>query len=121
MPNAGAKPLGSGAESTFRRCRSLVDQHAATMASIEDISVQTGVARAHLSRLFRRFQGEAPYRYLVRRKMSLAAELLVKGDCLVKEAARQVGIADPYHFSRLFKDVYHLAPTAFRRLMMRGE
>ena len=120
MPDAGATPLGGGAESTYLRCRAAVDQHAATMSSIEDIVARTGVARAHLSRLFRRFQGEAPYQYLIRRKMSLAAELLVRGDCLVKEAARQIGMSDPYHFSRLFKETHHLAPTAFRRLMTRG-
>ncbi len=115
MADVGVLPAGGGAESTFLRCRGYIDQHAARLDSVAAVTAETGVARAHLSRLFRRFQGESPYRYLVRRRMSLAAERLMKGDCRVKEAARHIGMSDPYHFSRLFKEVYKVAPSAFVR------
>jgi AraC-like DNA-binding protein len=68
-----------------------------------------------MSRLFRRYQGFSPYQYLLRRKMALAAGLLMNPATLVKEAAAQVGFADPYHFSRCFKQVHRIAPKDFQR------
>jgi AraC-like DNA-binding protein len=47
--------------------------------------------------------------------MNLAAEFLVDGRGLVKEAAQRVGFADPYHFSRCFKAVHGVAPSGLQR------
>ncbi|MCC5025506.1 MAG: helix-turn-helix transcriptional regulator [Candidatus Synoicihabitans palmerolidicus] len=78
-----------------------------------------GVESAHLSRLFRRFLDISPHRYLLQQKMVIAAEKLVGDGCLVKEAARTVRMDDPYHFSRVFKQVHGQSPTAFKQALGR--
>ncbi|AOS44278.1 HTH-type transcriptional activator Btr [Lacunisphaera limnophila] len=106
---------GAAAEETFLRCKGAIEGQAATLATLGDITRAVGVEASHLCRLFRRYQGLSPYQYLLHRKMALAAEYLMDPNALVKEAAGHVGFADPYHFSRCFKKVHHVAPKEFQR------
>ncbi|MBI2512148.1 MAG: helix-turn-helix transcriptional regulator [Opitutae bacterium] len=108
------------ARENFLRCRSLIETNAAHLSSLEEAARLAGIDAASMCRLFRRFQGTSPYRYLMRRKMALAAEFLMESDGMVKEAAAQVGFADPYHFTRCFKSVHGIAPSAVRRYRPRG-
>lgn len=106
---------GRAAEETFLRGKGVIEAQAASLATLADITRATGVGPTRLSRLFRRYQGLSPYQFLLHRKMALAAELLMNPATLVKEAAAQVGFADPYHFSRCFKQVHRVAPKDFQR------
>ncbi len=106
---------GRAAEESFLRCKGVIEAQAATLATLGDITRATGVGPTRLSRLFRRYQGLSPYQFLLHRKMALAAELLMDPATLVKEVAAQVGFADPYHFSRCFKQVHRVAPQDFQR------
>lgn len=45
--------------------------------------------------------------------MGRAAELLLDGGLMVKEAASELGFADAFHFSRTFKRIYGLPPERF--------
>lgn len=110
-PVAGAV----GAEALFIRCRQLIDRDAARLRTLEQIAVLCGASPAQLCRVFQRHQGISPYRYLMRRKMHLAAELMRETGCLAKEAGERVGFPDPYHFSRRFKAVLGLGPRAYLR------
>lgn len=106
---------GAAAEETFLRCKGAIEAGATTLATLGDITRAVGVEASHLCRLFRRYQGLSPYQFLLHRKMALAAELLMDPTVLVKEAAGHVGFTDPYHFSRCFKKVHHVAPKEFQR------
>jgi len=70
------------------------------------------VNASYLSRLFGRFQGDTPYRYLQQLQMQWAAERLHASDRLVQEVADELGI-DPFQFSRVFKRVHGVSPSAF--------
>lgn len=103
------------AQEAFLRCKALIDAEAERLSTLEEIASAAGVEASSVCRWFRRYQGTSPYRYLLRRKMTLAAEHLIENGGLVKEAAQRVGFADPYHFSRAFKAVHGVAPRALRR------
>jgi AraC-like DNA-binding protein len=64
--------------------------------------------------LFRRYDHQTPYQFLLRLKMNHAAERLQSPGTLVKQVAEETGFADPFHFSRMFKSVLGLSPDAFR-------
>jgi len=106
---------GAAAEETFLRCKGVIEAKAARLATLGEITKAVGLEASHLCRLFRHYQGQSPYQYLLHRKMALAAELLMEPAMLVKEAADRVGFADPYHFSRCFKKVHRVAPKEFQR------
>jgi len=103
------------ARESFLRCKAVLDEHAERLMTLEEAASVAQLDVSSVCRLFRRFQGISPYQYLMRRKMNLAAEFLVDGRGLVKEAAQRVGFADPYHFSRCFKSVHGVAPSGVQR------
>lgn len=105
----------SAARERFLRCKALIDEEGERFSSLEEIARALHAEPSGLNRLFRRYQGVSPYQYLLRHKMNLAAQDLIRSGGLVKEAAARAGYADPYHFSRLFKAVHGIAPAYFLR------
>lgn len=104
----------SEASQTYERCRQYLTQNFREIGSISDLARATHINPAYMSRLFRRYTGESPHQVLMRLKMNEAAAQLAGGGSTVKSAAAAVGFADPYHFSRVFKRLYGVAPTRFR-------
>ena len=62
---------------TYQRCKRQIEQHFLTLRSLAQTARACHVDQAYLCRLFRRFDHQSPYRYLVRMKMNRAAELLL--------------------------------------------
>ena len=112
----GTKPSVPGASSLlarFRHWREFIETHYPRLRDLDEIARELGVRPAYLCRVFKQFGQPGPFRYLTQLKMNRAADLLA-GACLsVKAAALEVGYADPYHFSRLFKNHFGRAPAHF--------
>lgn len=103
------------ARERYLLCKTLIDERAIQMTTLEEIAAAASLEVSSVCRLFRRYHDCSPYRYLLQRKMTLAAEDLIESGGLVKEVAQRVGFADPYHFSRCFKSVHGIAPRDLLR------
>ena len=101
---------------TYQTCREFIRNNCLTVRSLEEIAEQCRVDAAYLCRLFKRFDNQSPYQYLMRLKINGAAQRLHEPNALVKEVAYELGFSDPFHFSRAFKKVFGISPDAFRRL-----
>jgi len=101
---------------TYQRCRRHIQQHFRRLKTLQQIGAECCLNHSYLCRLFRQYDHQSPYQYLLRLKMNLAAELLLQPAFLVKQVAVETGFGDPFHFSRAFKTVFGLSPDAFRRL-----
>jgi AraC-like DNA-binding protein len=101
---------------TYQQCRQHMQQHFRRLKTLQQIAAECRLNHSYLCRLFRRYDHQTPYQYLLRLKMNLAAERLQQPAVLVKQVAEETGFGDPFHFSRAFKAVFGLAPDAFRRL-----
>lgn len=95
---------------------------------LSDPDFQVGEALAslpmspdHLRRRFQQETGRSPLAYLNERRVTRARQLLREGRWLVKEVAAQVGIDDPYYFSRLFLKHTGQYPQAFRRSAQKSD
>ncbi len=106
----------SGAFFTYEHCRRYIRDHYLKLWNLTDIAEQCYVDPAYLCRLFRRFDEQTPYQYLIRLKMSYAAERLREPKAMVKQVARELNFSDAFGFSRMFKRVFGLSPDRFRRL-----
>ena len=110
-----AQPGGARDQSreTFERCRAELIRNFRTIHSVAEWAAASHLDPAYMSRLFRRFTRESPHAMLVRMKMNEAAAHLAGGRLSVKETAAKVGFSDPYHFSRIFKNLYGVPPSRF--------
>ena len=98
---------------SYQHCRSLIDHNCEQLMSLTDVAAAAHTDASTICRLFQRFADTTPYRYLMRRKMNRAAELLQHADHLIKEVATLLGFDDPFHFSRTFKRIHGTSPRRF--------
>lgn len=84
-----------------------------TNFSLQDMA---NISRMPMETFRKRFVAEVgmpPLNYLLYCKME-RAKLLLQDRCLVKLAGAEVGMADPYHFSKQFKKIVGLSPMAYK-------
>lgn len=105
-------PSERRALATFERIRQHLDAHFLKLRTLEDAAAACHVDVSYLCRLFRRFHGEKPFRYLQRLQMQWAAERLHTSGRLIREVADELQI-DQFQFSRTFKRIHGVSPSAF--------
>ena len=105
--------IGSLAFETYQQCRQHMDQHYLEARGLAEIARDCNVDAAYLCRLFARFDRQSPYRYLMHLKMRDAAQRLAIPGTLAKQVAQEMGFADPFHFSRVFRRVIGVSPSQF--------
>ena len=101
---------------TYQSCREHIKQHLVTLNSLQDIADACTIDNAYLCRLFKRFDTQSPYQYLLNLKMAYAADRFQEAGVLVKEVAHELGFNDPFHFTRVFKKVFGISPQSFKGL-----
>lgn len=101
---------------TYQQCREYIEIHFRRIKTLEELAMNCHVNGAYLCRLFRRYDHQSPYQLLLRLKMQLAAERLQQPESMVKQVAEELHFADAFHFSRVFKSVFGVAPNEFRSL-----
>lgn len=78
---------------------------------LKDIAAAAHVSPYHLSRLFKRAIGYAPYQYLIRARVTGARNLLSGGRRRsLAEVAAAVGFVDQSHLTRHFKRAFGVTP-----------
>lgn len=82
--------------------------------ALEELPRLAGVSDAYLRRVFKKQYGIAPAAYVIRERIRLAKDFLLRIDGIrVAEVAEKVGYSDPLYFSRLFKKQTGLSPTQY--------
>jgi AraC family transcriptional regulator len=110
-------PVSSRALSPRRlmRVTDYVDAHLAEEFDLTDLARESGLSLRHFCRTFRSEVGETPYRWIMRRRIERAKELLLKSDLSLAEIAGNCGFADQSHFTRALKQVTGTSPLRWRR------
>ena len=106
----------SAAFATYQNCRQLIAEKFLKLRTLESAARECHLDTAYLCRLFRRFDHQSPYQFLTRLKMNAAAGQLQQPAALVKNVAADLGFANPFHFSRVFKSVFAVSPESFRKM-----
>lgn len=97
------------------RARDTIDRSFAAPLDVAALARVAHVSPAHFARQFRAVFGETPHRYLQRRRIERAMELLRDTDRPVTEVCLDVGFASLGTFSRTFSAVVGESPSAYRR------
>jgi AraC-like DNA-binding protein len=96
------------------RARDTMDRAFAQPLDVPAVAQVAHVSPAHFSRQFRATFGETPHRYLQRRRVERAMELLRETDRPVTEICFDVGFSSLGTFSRTFREVLGEPPSAYR-------
>ena len=107
----------------LRRVRERIDREYARPLDVEALARGAHVSAGHLSRQFRRADGESPYADLMTRRIERAMTLLRRGDLSVTEVCFEVGCSSLGTFSSRFTELVGGRPASIgarRRARRRG-
>ena len=102
------------------RARDTMDRAFARPLDVGALARVAHVSPAHFNRQFRATFGETPHRYLQRRRIERAMELLRETDRPVTEISLDVGWTSLGTFSRTFRSVVGESPSAYRARFLDG-
>jgi AraC-like DNA-binding protein len=98
----------------LRRARDHIDREYQTALDLDQVAKIAGVSKFHFVRSFEATYGETPMRYLTRRRIERAQDLLRAANLTVTEVCMLVGFASLGSFSSRFTQLVGESPTAYR-------
>lgn len=100
----------------MRRVRDRIDRDYAQPLDVEALARGVHMSAGHLSRTFKAVYGEAPYSYLMTRRIERAMTLLRRGDLSVTDVCFAVGCSSLGTFSTRFSELVGLSPSQYRKI-----
>lgn len=102
-PIATAVGLAPHQAAALQRALCYIDAHLSQPLRVTELAEVACVSRFHLVRLFRTGTGASPLRYLRRRRIERARQLLPASDQPMSRLAQHLGFFDQSHFVRSFR------------------
>ena len=82
--------------------------------SVEELSHELGMSRAHLYKKLLQITGKTPIEFIRVIRLKRAAQLLRESQQNVSEIAYQLGFNNPKYFSKYFKDEFGVLPSVYQ-------
>ena len=99
----------------LRRVKDRIDREYALPLDVEALAHGVHMSAGHLSREFKKAYGEAPYSYLMTRRIERAMWLLRKGEMSVTDVCFAVGCQSLGTFSTRFTELVGVPPSVYRQ------
>jgi AraC-like DNA-binding protein len=97
------------------RAKDVIDREYARQLDVAALAREAHASPAHFARSFKRAFGETPHKYLVRRRIERAKELLRGTDLSVTEISLDVGFHSLGSFSAAFGELVGESPGRYGR------
>lgn len=107
-------PLSSGEIDIVGALVHYMEENLEQTLTLSQLASYAGYSRSRLSAVFKERTGHAPLAYFNLMKVRHACLLLDTTSMHLNTICHKVGISDPYYFSRLFRKIMGLSPTAYR-------
>jgi AraC-like DNA-binding protein len=98
----------------LRRARDHIDRRYAEPLDLDRLAAVAGVSKFQFARSFEAAYGETPIRYLTRRRIERAQDLLRHANLTVTEICHAIGFTSLGSFSARFRQMVGESPTAYR-------
>ena len=93
---------------------SYMEQNYQREVTVEEIAAACQLNRSYFSKLFKQKKGCPPQEYLIRLRLSKAAELMKHSAVSIGDISVSCGYPNQLHFSRAFKQRYGVSPREWR-------
>jgi AraC-like DNA-binding protein len=114
VPESASHSVALALLADLRRARDHVDHNYREPLVLDELARVAGVSKYHFARSFEAAYGETPMRYLTRRRIERAQDLLRVANLTVTEVCMAVGFASLGSFSARFRQLVGESPTAYR-------
>src|SRR5262245_15155705 len=114
MTQTAQRPVSVELLRHLRRARDHMDRHYQSPLDLDQVAGVAGVSKYHLVRSFEATYGETPMRYLTRRRIERAQDLLRFANLTVTEICMLVGFASRGSFSSRFAQLVGEGPRTYR-------
>ena len=98
----------------IQECIAIMENHMDSSLSLQQLSRETSLTPPYLCRIFKQKTGHSPIDHYNRMKIQRACFLLDMTTLQIGEISRNLGVGDPYYFSRMFKSIMGLSPRGYR-------
>jgi len=98
----------------LRRVKDRIDRDYAQPLDVEALAHGVHMSAGHLSREFKKAYGEAPYSYLMTRRIERAMRLLRVGELSVTDVCFAVGCQSLGTFSTRFTELVGVPPSVYK-------
>jgi AraC-like DNA-binding protein len=115
LPPAQAGWLAGLRDPFVGRALSLIHRSPARNWTIEELARDVGLSRSVLAERFAELVGLPPMHYLAKWRMQIASDLLSGGSTNIATVAAETGYGSEAAFSRAFKKIVGVPPSAWRR------
>jgi AraC family transcriptional regulator len=101
-----------------RRCKELMESRLGEQISVRELASECRLSDSHFATAFRRTTGESPHRWLMKRRVENAKEMLLSSEVPLSVIALDCGFADQSHLTRVFTVMVGAPPGVWRRARM---
>ena len=91
-----------------------IETHLVESPTVDEIAFAVHLSPRQLMRRFRATFGTTPHRYIMRRRLQIAQKLLISQNDTITEIAEVLGFPSINTFSRWFKKMSGVSPSAYR-------
>ncbi|SEM57056.1 AraC-type DNA-binding protein [Butyrivibrio sp. ob235] len=99
----------------IQRVMEYINLHLGDHISNDDLAANASMSISHLSKVFKKETGGTMTEYIALMRCKKAAGLLKKTDLPVQEISNYVGYSDNNYFVKVFKKIYDLTPSEYRK------
>jgi AraC-like DNA-binding protein len=114
VPESGSHSVAVALLAQLLRARDHIDRNYCEPLDLDGLARVAGVSKYHFARSFEAAYGESPIRYLTRRRIERAQDLLRIANLTVTEVCMAVGFSSLGSFSARFSQLVGESPTAYR-------
>jgi AraC family transcriptional regulator len=98
-----------------RKVREYLDAHISRRLLVSDLSAVVQLSEGYFARSFKRTFGLSPHAFVLRRRLELAARLMLESTVPLSDIAQRCGFSDQAHLCKHFRRSMGESPAAWRR------
>lgn len=101
----------------YNNIKKYIEVNYRTPITVETIADYYHFSTSYISRIFRKYHGVPPFKYILFLRMEEAKQLILSNDDLnISLISEMVGYTDPHYFSRIFSKTTGMSPSEFKRM-----